>query len=381
MAQVDRLQSFESEHYLIHTNLEKKAVVDIGRHMDRVFAEYERRFSEFRSRRVGAMPLYLFRTQEDYLRFMASRGISAQNSGGMFFVTPSAHGLSTWTAGRSRSETFEVLQHEGFHQFAFNYVGTQLPVWANEGLAQYFEDAIIASGGMKLGLANARRLALVQRAIEAEQAIPLDELLGVTNAEWGQTLSVNPPRAALLYAQSWSFVYFLVHGDGGRYKAAFASYLVELNKGTHSPRAFRKAFGVENLSPLQTRWAKYVRDQTPDPINAAKEKLEFFGAALGYLHEQGEPMPATMDELRGGLQERRFRLTRQSHGLSTEYDASDDGMFEFTRPNGSIGAFDLLAPVRDDLPPRITAPGLRPTPTLVWSRNEEGALVQDIDYK
>ena len=64
-----------------------------------------------------------------------------------------------------------MLQHEGFHQFAFNHIGEALPTWINEGLAQYFEDAIIVGDKMTTGLANARRVEQVKQALEDGRAM------------------------------------------------------------------------------------------------------------------------------------------------------------------------------------------------------------------
>jgi len=40
-----------------------------------------------------------------------------------------------------------------------------------------------------------------------------------------------------------------------------------------------------------------------------------------------------------------------------------------------------LEPARDDLPPRLSAPGLDPTPMLVWSRDDQGKLIQDLVFQ
>jgi hypothetical protein len=377
-----QLQSFQSTHYRIHTNLERQEVVEFGRHMDRVFAEYQRRFSGFRSRRGGPMPLYLFRTQQDYIAFMRQHGLAAENSGGMFFVVNrDVSGLATWTQGKSRSEVFEVLQHEGFHQFAYNYIGPDLPVWANEGLAQYFEDAILVGTGMKLGLVNARRLALVKNAIANNRAVPLDALLTMSYETWNATLRDDPARAALLYAQSWAVVYFLVHGDNGRYQRAFVQYLTLISTGSNSDRAFRQAFGIERYDPMANRWVAYVRQLEPDPVSSARESLEFLATALRFMQANDEPMPRSLDDLRRWMQTRQFRVTRSSHGLQTEFHSSDATMFQFTRSTGAVADFELLDAARIDFPPRLTAPGLRPQPTLVWSRNADGELVADIEYR
>jgi hypothetical protein len=327
------------------------------------------------------MPLYLLRTVDEYLRFMKSQDIDAKNTGGMFFFSPKLQGLATWTQGRSRSQTLQVLQHEGFHQFAFNYLGRGLPTWINEGLAQYFEDAIIAGDKMTTGLANERRVTQVRHALQTDTAIDFEVLVGIASDEWADTLRGQPYRASLLYAQSWSIVYYLIHGENGKYQAAFASYLQKVSSGRDSADAMRDAFGTDDLTPLARQWAAFAAQQQPDPINTAASRMEFLGEALKFMYQRGETAPRTLGLLRESLQARNFVLTRQSHGITVEMKADDPDLYRYQRRNGSTGLFKLLEPSRDDLPPRITATGLRPEPTLVWSRDPDGNLMQDIEYR
>ncbi|MEM6334185.1 MAG: DUF1570 domain-containing protein [Planctomycetota bacterium] len=380
-AQDAELRSFQSRHYLIHTDLERDEVVEFGRHMDAVFAEFERRFDGFRNRRRAPMPLYLFSNEDGYRDYLAKLDIDATNSGGMFFVRPQAQGLATWVGGKSTTRTQVVLQHEGFHQFAWSYIGRDLPVWINEGLAQYFEDGIFTGRRMRTGMADARRIAMVRNAIETEQAIPLEQIVSLTGQAWSDTLATDPQRSSLLYAQSWSIVYYLVHGRDGRYRAAFQRYLQLVSEGRRSDQAMRQAFGVESLAGIDAQWRAYALAQEPDPVTAAAERLDFFGVAMAYIKEQGEEIPDSFEAFQSLLSRRSFALTRSSHGLTHEISAADPEVFTFTRPGGVDAPFRMLAPARDDLPPRIEAPGLRPEPRLEWSRDSQGQLVYEIEYR
>ncbi len=376
----ESLRSFKTQFYIIQTDLEKGEVVEFGRHMDRIFAQYQRRFQGFRSRRGGLMSVFLFRDRDGYAEFMRRTGIAADNSGGMFFVNPSSEGLATWTGGRSRSEAFEVLQHEGFHQFAYNYFGPELPIWANEGLAQYFEDALLVGARLEVGLVDDRRLAVVKRALAEGEAVPMRELLTISSQDWGRTLQANPQRSMLLYAQSWSLVYFLVHADNGKYQKAFSTYLELISNGRDSRAAFERAFGVTDARPIERRWRAYIESLEPDPVTSAIGKLEFLGHGLLFAREEKATI-STLAQLRDFLRERRFRLQRTSHGVQAEFSATDPSMFRFTRKNGSDGEFEMLPPTGTDLPPRLRAPGLKPEPTLVWSRDAGGEVVQEVEFR
>ena len=379
------LTAYRSHHYLIHTNLTREETVPFGRHMDAVFEQYERRFRGFVQRELAPMPLYLLRTREDYVAFMAEHDIDSSNSGGLFFVTHSLNGLATWAESSSRPRTFRVLQHEGFHQFAWNYIGPNLPVWVNEGLAQYFEDAVLVDGRMAAGLTHRGRIDRVRRAIEGGHTLTLSRLNGVSSRVWNLTLRERPESAAVLYAQSWSVVYYLIHGDDGAHQARFVEYLKLLNQGNGEEEAMLLAFGREGVTSIEADWRRHARDQQPDDLTLATERLEFLGTGLRLLNEEGEPAPGSIDQLHATLRQYGFRMQRQEMGVSRVMAADDPSLFSFVRGSGSArpytAEFQMLAPSRGDLPPRIVAPGLSPEPTLIWHRDAEGHLVQDISYR
>ncbi|MEM8739083.1 MAG: DUF1570 domain-containing protein [Planctomycetota bacterium] len=402
----DTLRVFASRHYHIHTTLTRSETIPFGLHMDAVFDQFQKRFARFQPpprvaasptpnpphtapsteaasapHRLGLMPLYLFRTQQQYLDFLAGHGISGQGTGGIFFVTHQLQGLATWTQGHPRSRTFRTLQHEGFHQFAWHYLGRQLPTWMNEGLAQYFEDAVLLPSGMELGLATPHRINRVRHALRNHHALPLRQLVRYSSREWADTVRHHPADSELLYAQAWSVVFFLIHGDDARYLKSFEVYLRLLAQGKDHDQAFRTAFGHAALRAIEDRWKTHALVQKPHPVNAAARGLEFLGTALLYKHQRGEVMPTGLAPLRRDLQDRGFKITRTLHGESQSLKADDPELYVYARPGGQRSDFLLLEPAGYNLPPRLAAPGLSPEPNLVWLAEPDGRLSFDIEFR
>jgi len=380
---LDDLDTFNSRHYTVHTNLpwpRSKALAD---HMDQVFAAYRRRFAaaDFKPRARGLMPLYLLRDRRDYIRLLGRAGVNATNSSGMFFIQPKMHGLATWAGDRPTSETLAVLQHEGFHQFAYNYIGTRLPIWVNEGLAEYFEDGILMDGRMTLGLASATRINAVRNALDHGTALPLPALMSHTQTTWADVLARDLRSASLLYDQSWSVVYFLIHAEGQRYRQPFQNYLALLANGTEHRDAFAQAFGAQTYGPFRKRWEAFARAQQPDPMATALDRMRFLGAGLAMLLERGERSPTNLQELQERLARINFTLTLTTHGQERRLHATDPEQFTFQRDDGPPAAFRLLEAARFDQPKRVAAPGLTPEPVLVWQFDRTGKLVSDITFR
>lgn len=373
-----QLAKYTTHHYTLYTNLARVEAALFGRHMDIVFDQYAKRFRYFRSRSNETMSFYLFRTQQDYLSFLDRHGINGSNTGGIFFVQPNIRGLATWTKNKPRSKTFSVLQHEGFHQFAYDRLGPDLPIWANEGLAQFFEDSILVDKRLVVGLRNGRRIKHVKSAILDGSIIDLNEMLRMTPEQWHQTLASDNKRGPLLYDQAWSMVYYMVANRKVR-QEAFGRYLEKISRGWDPTGAFEKEFG-QDTAAFRKGWQKFALTMQPNAINTVVERLEFLGQGLQAIRRHGHKMPRNLSTLQTTLKRVQFRLEVASHGNRIHYSANDPTNFRFKRPDGTRGKFAITPSPDRRLPPRITAPGLDPTPTLVWFQDTDGNLVQDITY-
>jgi hypothetical protein len=380
------LQPYNTRFYLLRTNLEPAEAKVFARHMDRVFKEYKGRFegTGLRRQREQPMNLYIFRTREGFKRFMDGHGIDAANSGGMFVVQPSLQGLATFVEGRSRGRVFSVLQHEGFHQFAWEYIGQNLPIWVNEGMAQYFEDGILVEGRFVFKQASAERISSIQGTIERQQYAPFEQMLQLSPEQWIEILQSNPSRAALLYDQAWSMVFFLITARDGRFVGPFERYLQELSKGRDGKTAFVKVFELrpDHFEPFERAWRRWAMQVKPDPLSTATQRMEFLGAALKFLHERdpSDP-PRNLDLLRYRLKKIGFQLTRQpQHGPAEHFSASDERMFRYALPDRTRDEF-VLKQGRTNEPPMVTAPRMRPQPILTWRRGPTGELVYEIIYR
>lgn len=374
-----KLRSFSTRRYEIKTNLSRAEAAVFGRHMDAVYAEYARRFRRFGATADERMPLFLLRTSAQYHAFLEGHGIAAPNTNGVFFVQEELRGLATWTHDRPRSQTFAVLQHEGFHQFAHTHIGSRLPLWVNEGLAQYFEDGIFVRRRLVLGQRNERRILAVRNALRRGTAIDFERMLGMGATQWQATVAGGGLTASLMYDQAWSMVYYLVR-TGERRQEAFLQYLERLGRQEDPVAAFRSVFG-NNTMAFRRAWERFALAARPDMLNTAVGRIEFLGQGLRRLHERGERMPRTFRELQSELKRVRFRMRVHAPGLVLAYDAADDENYRFRRPNGTVGNFVVRPSTDPALPPTITAEGLNPTPSLVWFRDDEGDLASEVRYR
>ncbi|MDQ3440250.1 MAG: hypothetical protein M3478_07860, partial [Planctomycetota bacterium] len=126
------LRAYETRYYTIHTDLGRDAAREAELRMTRMAEEYRRRTSDFSGEIRKKLPFYLFKREADYHAAGGTPNTAGEYNPNtltlMAFAGDDGPNLQTWHA----------VQHEGFHQFADQVIGRGLPIWANEGLAEYF---------------------------------------------------------------------------------------------------------------------------------------------------------------------------------------------------------------------------------------------------
>ena len=378
--------TFSSRYYAVTTDLaDKKLAQDIAKHMDAVYAEYSARMAGFRPNPNAAtkpgerMPLYVFNTYEDYLDLVDSFGFSAKNSGGVFFRSPRGSGLATWVKGQSRLKMYYVLQHEGFHQFADARIASGLPQWVNEGLAEYFGDALVVKGRLVPGKLDRERLDRMKRAVDDGAVLSFRELMTMSNADWMERVTSGDKAASLMYDMAWSVCYSLVHG-GPKYRAALEQYLTLLNRGIESGRAFEQVFGP-NLEAFQKEWERGLKRMEPDAWFTSVRHLQLMAAALRLFHEKKIEV-RSFDHLKEQLIRYKFRaevrerdvVSRGGREVKVQHVEQN---FDF--PPGAI--VELVPSTDGKLPHGLLVKGaIKPPLKLSWRLNDAVEVEEEIEY-
>lgn len=376
------LRSFRTRQYEVFTNLSEREAKPLAQHMDRVYGEYADRLSAFVTKDSKPVRLYLFDTNENYLRTLNDKGFNAMNTGGVFFRSRDETALATFVRGQDRGRMIHTLQHEGFHQFAHQRIGDTMPQWANEGLAEYFGEGLMIGRTMQTGLAPESRIERIRDAIRLGAVFPFEEMLTMSNEEWNTRLNAGDVRAALMYDQAWAMAHFLVHADRGRYARPFEEYLKALAQGLQPEQAFERAFKTSDFAAFERLWTRYMTETIePDALSTAEERLQFMGHGIKALHDENVPI-GSVGALQEEMRRRGLVLTRTEHGAMREFRSDDDDLFRAPKPDrGNRNAtIELVRPRNREEPVGVVIKGLRATAELVWERDPAGEWMFEVVF-
>ena len=178
---------------------------------------------------------------------------------------------------QSDQAALRIVFHEYAHFLVRNTTG-DMPVWANEGLAGFYETFEDRQGGKgaMIGLPHESHLALLQNAT----LMPLPELMAVDHSS---PVYNEGNRRGVFYAESWALMHYLMMGSPIR-AAQLRDYLVRVKEGLEPEQAFREAFS-QDVDRLEGELREYIRNFS-FPVLRVEFDEKVTGAGVG----RGEAM-------------------------------------------------------------------------------------------
>ena len=184
-----------------------------------------------------------FRSEKEYEDFRLRSNADAYYAGSenqAYIVTPGMHAVDS-----------AIGAHEYAHYF-LHAAGLKLPVWLDEGLAEFFSTVRIANRGCTLGGVLPARLETLHR----HRWLPLSELVALAGTP---AALQTRDGASLFYAESWALVDLLVLSP--EYAPRFHDLIATLNTGKASAPVLTSIYGrsLESIArDLQVRVSKHI---------------------------------------------------------------------------------------------------------------------------
>ncbi len=189
------LRKYEAGMFTIYTDLVEDDAREARVRMLKMGEEYRRGTQEWFEAGRERLPFYLYRDEKDYLAAGGAPGSGGMFTGGRLMAVAGEHAnLRTW----------QIVQHEGFHQFVRSAIGERLPVWLEEGLAEHFGESLFTGDGYVSGIMPPWRVERVKGGVENKAFASLSKLTGMNKAEWGKRISQRN------YDQAWALVEYLM---------------------------------------------------------------------------------------------------------------------------------------------------------------------------
>jgi len=150
---------------------------------------------------------------------------------------------------------YSIIFHEYTHLLVNNSIGDDVPLWFNEGLAEYYSTFSI-SDDRKVILGNLIGSHL--HSLRETKMLPLRTLFTVDHksAYYNEKNKQN-----IFYAQSWLLMHYLIQNEEGKRLNQLNVFFANLDKGMDVEKAFTSAFQI-TIEQMEKELQQYLKKST-----------------------------------------------------------------------------------------------------------------------
>jgi tetratricopeptide (TPR) repeat protein len=207
------------------------------------------RFTRLSVRSPLPTNVYVFANERSFVPYCEALRGRCQQTVGLFLGTRDAN----YVMIQSGSQIDRIVYHELAHYFLRNTVTSPLPLWFNEGLAEFYSTFVVHGDDIDVG----RPISDHVLALRSDALIPLRELFAVTTSS---KLYNEGARQGMFYAESWALVHYLMFGDAKR-QGQLGKFLGLVGSGRPAEEAFAAAFNAR-YEDIEIELRQYVRSMT-----------------------------------------------------------------------------------------------------------------------
>ncbi len=242
----------KSPHYTIYSNAGEHAGRRVAAQFEEIRALFEQSFPKLKVDFGKPTIVYVLKDENSLKLLMPSYG---QNKNSMklagLYQLSNDRNFAVVRADVTGTGTnpYHVMYHEWAHGlFRLNYRG--LPLWLDEGLAEYWGGSDIDNQEGRVGMADPAQL----RVLQQNAFLPISTLVSIDSSS---PLYNRQDHAGMFYAESWAIVHYFSLAPDVRDQHLLDKYLAALQATDDPIEAANRSFG--DLKKLGEKLEAYTR--------------------------------------------------------------------------------------------------------------------------
>jgi tetratricopeptide (TPR) repeat protein len=259
--------SVRSKNFLLVGNASEKEIRQVATRLEQFREALTRLFAGAGLHSNVPTTVIVFRSDETYRPFKPLyEGMPANVAG--YFQSNNDLNYITLTIDGNAARPFGTVFHEYVHLFVESNL-RGLPLFLNEGLAEYFSTFDLSDGGRKatIGKSNDRHLKLLR----TREWLPLESLLAADNKS---PIYNERQSRDLFYAQSWALAHYLILGREGQRQSDFYRFVELVAEGAPVNQSFKQTF-LREPGIIESELKEYIkRDKRPAQVTLFDKRTE-----------------------------------------------------------------------------------------------------------
>jgi len=249
MAAPDQWIEVSSGHFVVLTNANEKQARHIVDQFERMRWIFQTLFPKLNADPPTPILVYAAKNGKTFQAvepqaYLAKGALSLAG----YFLTSQDRNYVLLRLDAEHEHPYATIYHEYTH-LQFRSAGEFMPLWLNEGLAEFFQNTEVRDKDVLLGEPSADDLLYLRR----QSLIPLPVLFKVdANSPYYH----QEQKGSVFYAESWALTHYLQISDREKQTNRVTEYIRLMAQHEDPVAAAEKAFG--NLKQLQSALDAYI---------------------------------------------------------------------------------------------------------------------------
>jgi predicted Zn-dependent protease len=257
----DTWTSLRSKNFLLVGNASEKEIRQVGIRLEQFREVFSRLFTKMNFNSPVPTTVVVFKNDSSYRPFKPNPNVA-----GYFQSGTDVNYITLTTEARGEEDPFAVIFHEYTHLLVNNTMGN-VPVWFNEGLAEYYSTFSISDDQkVMLGKPISNHVYLLRES----KMLPLRTLFQVDQ----QSPYYNErDKRSVFYAEAWALMHYLILGTNGQRLTQMGKFVTLMDTNVPMEQAFQQAFQM-SFENMEKELREYIRrDRYPILTSQLATKL------------------------------------------------------------------------------------------------------------
>jgi tetratricopeptide (TPR) repeat protein len=244
----DNWTRVNSKNFTLIGNATDKDIRQVANRLEQFRAVFGLLFPTVKLGSPVPMTVIVFKSDSAYKPFKPNPNVA-----GYFQPGEDVNYITLTTEKASEDQPFRTIFHEYVHLLVDNTMGAGVPLWFNEGLAEYYSTFDVKEGDRRVILGDL--VANHVLYLRENKLLPLRTLFTV---DYKSPYYNEGNKMNIFYAESWMLMHYLLQGEGQKRRPQLGQFMNLLSANVPIADAFQKAFQT-SLDSFEKDFKSYIQ--------------------------------------------------------------------------------------------------------------------------
>jgi tetratricopeptide (TPR) repeat protein len=244
----DNWTSVRSQNFQLVGNASEKDIRLVANRLEQFRTVFALLFPALKLNSPVPTTVIVFKSNSSYKPFKVNPNVT-----GYFQPGDDVNYITLTSEKASEDQPFRTIFHEYVHLLVENTMGAAVPLWFNEGLAEYYSTFDITDENRKVILGDLVRNHVLY--LREQKLLPLRTLFAV---DYKSPYYNEGNKMNIFYAESWMLTHYLLQGESQKRRPQLARFVDLVRSKLAVDEAFQQAFQI-SLDAFEKDFKSYVQ--------------------------------------------------------------------------------------------------------------------------